>query len=193
VPLAAYRETDLPDALAANIVLTADSVAIRGMYAGPAADARRALSPLWVGEPLTDGWRTMPYTESGTVGGTAPRNFSLQHDVPVAAVVDAVHRGANTVEVRRWGGAITRPGGPIGHRAVPFSVVVDGPEEVAAPVVAHGTGGSFLNWLHDPARTHTAYAAADHARLRAVKAAYDPERVFTPVKSIAPATRAVAA
>jgi FAD/FMN-containing dehydrogenase len=191
--LEAYRAYAMPDALTANIVLTADSVAIRGMYAGTAEDARRALAPLWAGEPVTDGWRTMPYTESGTVGGTAPRHFTLQHDVPTAAVLDAVHLGANTVEVRRWGGAITRPGGPIGHRDVPFSVVVDGPAEAAAPVVAHATGGSFLNWLHDPARTHTAYTAADYARLCAVKAAYDPERVFTPVKSIPPATRAVAA
>jgi FAD/FMN-containing dehydrogenase len=191
--LAAYRDADLPDALTANVVLTADSVAIRGMYAGTAADARRALAPLWPGEPLTDTWRTMSYTESGTVGGTAPRHFTLQHDVPVDAVLDAVDRGATTVEVRRWGGAITRPGGPIGHRDVPFSVVVDGSAEVAAPVVAHATGGSFLNWLHDPARTHTAYTAADYARLREIKAAYDPDRVFTPVKSIPPVVREVAA
>jgi hypothetical protein len=166
------------------------------MYAGPAEDARRALAPLWLGEPVTDGWRTMSYTGSGTVGGTAPHNFTLRHDVPVAAIVDAVHGGANTVEVRRWGGAMARPGadaGPIGHRDVPFSVVVDGPAEVVAPVVANGTGGSFLNWLHDPARTHTAYTAADYARLREVKAAYDPDRVFTPVKSIPPVTCTVAA
>jgi hypothetical protein len=134
----------------------------------------------------------MSYTESGTVGGTAPRHFSLQDGVPVAAVLDAVHRGATTVEVRRWGGAIARPAagaGPVGHRDVPFSVVVDGPAEAAAPVVAHATGGSFLNWLHDPARTATAYTAADWARLREVKAGYDPECVFAPAKRIPPAVR----
>ena len=147
---------------------------LASVYAGTAEDARRALAPLWPGEPVTDTWRTMPYTESGTVGGTAPRNFTLQDDVPVDAVLDAVDRVAATVEVRRWEGAITRPGGPIGHRDVPFSVVVDGSAEAAAPVVAHATGGSFLNWLSDPARTETAYTAADYARLRAITAAYHP-------------------
>ena len=187
--LAAYREADLPDALTANVVLTEDAVAIRGMYAGTEEGARRALAPLWAGEARTDTWRTMPYTESGTVGGTAPRNFTLHHDVPASAAIDAIHRGATTVEVRRWGGAMTRPGGPVGHRDVPFSVVVDGPAEAAAPVAAHATGGSFLNWLHDPARTHTAYTAADYARLRQVKAAYDPDLVFSPAKGIPPAVR----
>jgi FAD/FMN-containing dehydrogenase len=196
--LTVYRDTELPDELTATIVLTPGALAIRGMYAGSAKDARRALAPLFraAGRPGTDGWRTMPYTESGTVGGAAPRHFSLQDDLPVAAVIDAVHRGASTVEVRRWGGAIARPGvdaGPIGHRDVPFSVVVDGPAEAAAPVVARATGGSFLNWLPDPARTHTAYTPADWARLCEVKAAYDPDRVFTPAKAIPPAIRQVAA
>ncbi|GAB1514507.1 FAD-binding oxidoreductase [Actinophytocola sp. KF-1] len=192
--LVAYRDAELPDELTANIVLTPGGLAIRGMYAGAAEDARRALAPLFraAGEPVTDGWRTMSYTESGTVGGVAPRNFSLQRDLPVDAVLAAMDGGATTVEVRRWGGVIARPAacaGPVGHRDVPFSVVVDGPDDAAAPVLAHATGGSFLNWLPDPARTHTAYTAADWARLREIKAAYDPERVFTPVKSIPPAVR----
>jgi FAD/FMN-containing dehydrogenase len=194
--LAAYRDTELPDELTANIVLTQDTLAIRGMYAGTADDARRALAPLFraAGAPVTDGWRAMSYTESGTVGGSAPANFSLQRDLPVDAVLGALRGGAANVEVRRWGGAIARPAagaGPVGHRDVPFSVVVDGPADVVAPVLAHATGGSFLNWLPDPARTHTAYTTADHARLRAVKAAHDPERVFTPVKAIPPAVRPV--
>ncbi|MFI7676672.1 FAD-binding oxidoreductase [Actinophytocola sp. NPDC049390] len=192
--LSVYRDLDVPDELTANIVLTADALSIRGMYAGSAQDARRALAPLFraAGEPVADGWRTMSYTESGTVGGTAPHNFTLQHDVPVEAVLESVRRGATTVEVRRWGGAIARPAadaGPVGHRDVPFSVVVDGAAEAAAPVVAHATGGEFLNWLHDPSRTRAAYTASDWARLREVKAACDPERVFTPAKSIPPAVR----
>lgn len=197
-----YRDSaaDLPDELTANIVLTKDALAIRGMYAGSAQDARRALAPLWrvAGTPVTDGWRTMPYTESGTVGGTAPRHFELLADLPdavVQAAVDAVHGDANTVEVRHWGGAIARPdadAGPAGHRDVPFSVVVDGPAETAAPIRAHATGGSFLNWLHDPARTHTAYTAANYARLQDVKLAYDPDNMFGLAKNIAPAVRAAA-
>jgi FAD/FMN-containing dehydrogenase len=192
--LAWYRDHVLPDELTANIVLTKDSVAVRGMYAGAAEDARRALAPLWrvAGTPVTDGWHTMPYTESGTIGGTAPRQFHYLASLPdtvVTAAIDAVRGDANAVEVRRWGGALSQGDSPVGHRDVPFSVLVDGPAESAAVVAAHATGGSFLNWLHDPARTHTAYTAADHARLRELKLAYDPENMFGLAKNIRPAVR----
>jgi FAD/FMN-containing dehydrogenase len=197
--LAWYRDNaaSMPDELTANVVLTKESVAIRGMYAGVAQDARRALAPLWrvAGAPVTDGWRAMPYTESGTVGGTAPRNFRMLADLPDAvltAAIDAVRGDANAVEVRHWGGAMARPdadAGPISHRDVPFSVVVDGPAELAAPITAHATGGSFLNWLADPTRTDTAYTAADHARLRELKLAYDPTNLFGLAKNIPPAVR----
>ena len=200
--LSFYRDAaaGLPDELTANIVLTKDSVAIRGMYAGSAQDARCALAPLFrvAGTPIADGWRDLAYTDSGTVGGTAPRHFNLLADLPdqvLEAAVDAVRGDANAVEVRHWGGALARPAahaGPIGHRDVPFSVVVDGPADTAAPIAAHATGGSFLNWLHDPARTHTAYTSADYARLRAVKLAYDPDNVFGLAKNIAPAVREAA-
>ncbi len=195
--LAFYRDAaaGLPDELTANIVLTRDSLAIRGMYAGSARDARCALAPLWrvAGTPVTDGWRTMPFTESGTIGGTAPRQFTLVADLSdavIAAAVEAVHGGANAVEVRHWGGAPARAGagaGPVGHRDVPFSVVVDGPAEAARPIAAHATGGVFLNFLHDPARTRDAYTAADHARLREVKLAHDPDNVFGWARNIPPA------
>ena len=193
--LAAYRGIEVPDELTANVALTAESVAIRGMYAGNAEDARRALAPLLrvAGTPVTDDWRDMPYTESGTIGVTTPEHFTLQRDLPVEALLDAINRGANGVEIRPWGGALTRPGGPVSHRGVPFSVLVDGSEEAAAPVVAHATGGSFYNSLQDPARVDAAFTPADYARLRAVKAAYDPDRVFAPVKGIPPAVAEPAA
>jgi FAD/FMN-containing dehydrogenase len=195
--LAGYREVapSLPDELTANIVLTKDAVAIRGMYAGPAADARRALAPLWrlAGEPISDGWRTMPYTESGTVGGTAPVQFTRHTTLPdavLAGALDAVCDGANAVEVRHWGGAMARPTadtGPIGDRSVPFSVAVDG---TSPTIAAHATGGSFLNWLSDRTAVHSAYAPADLAALREIKQVYDPENVFGQAKNIAPAPHA---
>jgi FAD/FMN-containing dehydrogenase len=198
--LACYRDTAaaMPDELTATVVLTKDSVAIRGMHAGSAEEARRALAPLWraAGTPVTDGWRTMPYTESGTIGGTAPHQFHLLADLPdavLAAAIDAVHGEANAVEVRYRGGALSRPGadvGPIGHRDVPFSIIIDGQDD--AVVAAHATGGAFLNWLHDSSRVHTAYTAADYARLRELKLAYDPSNLFGLAKNIPPAVRAVA-
>ena len=195
--LAFYRDAAaaMPDELTANIVLTKDSLAFRGMYAGSAEDARCALAPLFnaAGTPVTDGWRTMPYTESGTVGGTAPRRFDYLADLPdpvITAAIEAVQGDANAIEVRYWGGALSRPAadaGPVGHRDVPFSVVVDGPAD--ATIAAHATGGAFLNWLHDPARTHTAYQAADYPRLRELKLAWDPENMFGLAKNIPPAAR----
>jgi hypothetical protein len=113
-------------------------------------------------------------------------------DAVLTAAIDAVRGDANAVEVRHWGGAMARPdadAGPISHRDVPFSVVVDGPAELAAPITAHATGGSFLNWLADPTRTDTAYTAADHARLRELKLAYDPTNLFGLAKNIPPAVR----
>ena len=194
--LACYRDTapTLPAELTANIVLSKDSVAIRGMYVGPGVAARRALAPLWqvAGEPVTDGWRTMPYTESGTVGGTAPRQFTRHATLPdevLTAAIDAVRGTANAVEVRHWGGAMARPAldaGPIGDRDVPFSVAVDG---ACATIAGHATGGSFLNWLADPAGTHSAYTAADLTWLRRIKADHDPTNLFGLAKNIAPAER----
>ena len=39
-------------------------------------------------------------------------------------------------------------------------------------------GGSFLNFLHDTTRTHTAFTPENHRRLREVKTAYDPGNLF---------------
>lgn len=173
--LARFAEYAMPDALNVSVVVTPDAVALRGVYAGGADDAWRALAPLFLAEPFEDTFRAMPYAETGTIGGTAPRRFELMRDVPV----DALLRTADTaaaVEVKRWGGAIARGRTPAGHRQVPFSVTVDG--EDVAPLAPHVTGGSFLNFLKDTARTRDAYTPADHVRLVELKHAYDPDNVF---------------
>jgi FAD/FMN-containing dehydrogenase len=173
--LARFREYAMPDALNVSVVVEPGAVALRGVYAGGADDAWRALAPLFLAEPFEDTFRVMPYGETGTIGGTAPRRFELLRDVPV----DAVLRTADTaaaVEVKRWGGAIARGTTPAGHRQVPFSVTVDG--EDVRPLAPHVTGGSFLNFLKDTTRTRDAYTAADHARLLELKRAYDPDNVF---------------
>jgi hypothetical protein len=104
--------------------------------------------------------------------------------------------------------------GPVGHRDAPYSVIAaavsecpgdersgdwrsgdgrPGDEQPADALRAlaeglrpHATGGSFLNFLTDPARTRDAYTAADHARLGRVKKAWDPENVFGRVHNIPP-------
>jgi hypothetical protein len=173
--LARFREYAMPEALNVSVVVTRDAVALRGVFAGGPDDAWRALAPLFVAEPLTDSFRPMPYSETGTIGGTAPRRFELLHDVPVEAVLGTADL-ADAVEVKRWGGAIARGTTPAGHRKVAFSVTVDGDD--LGPLAPHVTGGTFLNFLKDPSRTPDAYTAGDYARLQDVKRAYDPDNVF---------------
>jgi FAD/FMN-containing dehydrogenase len=173
--LARFREYAMPDELNVSVVVTPGAVALRGVYAGGADDAWRALAPLFLAEPFTDTFRTMPYGETGSIGGTAPRRFELLQDVPVDAILEDAET-AEALEVKRWGGAIARGSTPAGHRQVPFSVTVDG--EDAGALAPHVTGGSFLNFLKDTSRTRDAYAAADFARLQELKRAYDPDNVF---------------
>lgn len=180
-------------------------VMIKAMYAGDAAAARRLLRPLWsaAGPVLHEDMRAMRYADAA-MGGTPARYLNLFPALPdpvLRALAGAHEDGlASTVEIRHWGGAMADPGpgaGPVGHRDMPFSVIVD----AAVPAVAealrpYGSGGTFLNFLADPGRTSTAYTPENLRRLRSVKAAYDPDNVFrvghniTP--NVVPTSRAVA-
>jgi FAD/FMN-containing dehydrogenase len=204
--IAYYRDSheQRPDELTANIVvmktspvasITGPVLAIRGLYTGDAVDGARALRPLRqvAGTPRYDGFRPMEYAETGTIGGTRPAHLEFFEDLPddvIAAAVDAVHSGrASAVEVRTWGGAMTRStgvAGPVGPRDMRFSVMIDGSPEPL--IAARATGRSFLNWLHDTSRTHTAYTATDYRRLRDMKTRFDPGNLFCRGHNIAPWT-----
>ncbi len=191
-----------PDELGVSVVLQrtgpagGPALALRGLYAGSAGDAVRALQPLWdvAGTPVRDDWRATDYTESGSIGGTAPRGFETYDDLRdalIEAAVDAVSVAGgpvNAVEVRHWGGAIARPSydaGPAAHRDLPFSLTIDGP---ADRFTRWSTGGSFLNWLHDPTRTASAFTRANYAVLRDLKRVWDPDNVFGLTHNIPPAS-----
>jgi FAD/FMN-containing dehydrogenase len=195
-----YREwiADAPDALSTAVLLMhlpdgQRVLAIRAMHAGAGEEARRLLAPLFAaaGPPLVDGMRPMRFADA-SMGGTAPRHLELVRDLP-DAVIEAIvaAQAAPTVEVRHWGGAMARPvpgAGPVGPRDVPLSVIADADVPgLAAALAPHATGGSFLNFLADPARTATAFVPADYEALREVKAAYDPDDVFRVGHAIAPA------
>jgi FAD/FMN-containing dehydrogenase len=186
--LARFRDYAMPEALNVSVVVTPDAVALRGVYAGRADDAWRALAPLFPGEPFKDTFRAMPYSETATIGGTAPRRFELLRDVPVDAILRTAETAA-ALELKRWGGAIARGNTPAGHRQVPFSVTVDGEE--LGPLAPHVTGGSFLNFLKDASRTRDAYTAADFARLLELKRSYDPDNLFGVGHGIVPAPAAM--
>ncbi|ONI75123.1 hypothetical protein ALI144C_40965 [Actinosynnema sp. ALI-1.44] len=180
----------MPEELTCTIALTGEHVAIRATYAGDAVAAERALRPLWqvAGEPTSSTFVEVPVPQA-SVPGTAPRHFdlfrSLSDDV-VRTVVD-IAGDANAIEVRYWAGAITGGTTPAGHRRVPFSIAVDGPQDTAERLWPYATGGSFLNFLHDATAVETAYTAADYQRLREVKAVYDPSNVFSRNMNISPA------
>ncbi|WP_067800844.1 FAD-binding oxidoreductase [Actinomadura formosensis] len=183
-----------PDSLTVTVALTHHPrfgrvVAVRAVHTGPARDGARALRSLWEagGPPLRDGFQAMPYAETETLGGTPPQHFDLYADLPDALIAAIVASDASGIEVRHWGGAMARPApdaGPVGHRDIPFSLTIDGSDASLAP---HATGGSFLNFLHDPSRTADAYTPANLRRLREVKRAYDPQNVFHRNHNIQPA------
>jgi FAD/FMN-containing dehydrogenase len=199
-----YREwiADAPEALSTAVLLMhlpdgQRVLAIRAMHVGESDEARRLLAPLFAaaGPALVDDMRPMRFADAN-MGGTAPRHLDLVADLPdtvIEAVVAA--QAAPTVEVRHWGGAMARPAagaGPVGPRDVPLSVIADADVPgLAAALAPHATGGSFLNFLADPARTATAFAPADYQALREVKAAYDPDGVFCIGHAIAPADAAL--
>ncbi len=207
--LAFYRHwaATQPDALTTTVVVMQQSpkpeidgpvLAIRSFYVGSPAEGERALRPLRrvAGDAIVDKVRPMTYPDAATVGGTAPRQFEMYDALPdplIETVVDAVAGEQPTisaVEVRQWGGAMAWDGadaGPVGHRGTPLSFTIDGSAEASAPLAAYATGGSFLNWLHDPARTADAYTPANYARLREIKRAYDPSNLFRQGHNIPPA------
>jgi FAD/FMN-containing dehydrogenase len=185
--LAFYREWDQPAELSTSIVLTRDVLTVRGLYVGDAAAATRALRPLWdvAGPALSDDFRPSRYADV-RLPGTPPRHFHLFEDLSDAVIATVVDSPANALEVRRWGGAMAATDTAVGHPSVPFSITVDGALEASAPLAPHATGGSFLNFLHDPARTQTAYTPENYRRLQDVKRAYDPDNVFSHGHAIAP-------
>ena len=118
----------------------------------------------------------MPYSETGTIGGTAPAALRVAARHPGRCGPRHRRDQPTPIEVKRWGGAIARGTTPAGHRKVSFSVTVDGDD--LGPLARHVTGGTFLNFLKDTTRTHDAYTASDYARLQELKRAYDPDNVF---------------
>jgi len=183
---------DVPAAVRGRRVLV-----VKVMYAGADLDhARCLLRPLWhaAGPVLVDDVRPVRYADA-SMGGTPARYLDLIPSLsdPVIRTLVGAHADGlvSTVEIRHWGGAIADAGpdaGPVGHRHLPFSIIMDANvPAVAATLRPHGTGGTFLNFLADPGRTASAYTAENLRRLRAVKAAYDPENLFRVGHTIEPA------
>ena len=204
--LAAYRSwiESAPDELSTAIVLMpswpstgAPAFAIRAMSSGSPEAAVDALRPLYraAGAPLWDDFRSAPFADT-RMPGVAPLNFDLFEGLPDPVIdhaVDLVSRPGSrvgAVEVRHWGGAMSRPtpdAGPIGHRHVPLSVIVEGPAEAAEALTPYATGGTFLNFLRDPSRVESAYTADNYRWLQVLKGRLDPDNVLSVNHNITPA------
>jgi FAD/FMN-containing dehydrogenase len=190
--LAVYRDwvDQAPRELSTAVLLTQldgrPALALRLMHAGSAEEAERLIAPLRAaaGPALADGFRETTYA-GAAMGGTPPRHLDLVDDLPDAAIdffVEAVADdgiGAGTIEIRHWGGAIADGDGPVGGRDTRFSAIADSADPALAETLRpHATGGKFLNFLADTTATERAYAPRDLPRLRAIRAAYDPDDVF---------------
>ncbi|GII67411.1 oxidoreductase [Sphaerisporangium krabiense] len=213
--LTRYREwiADAPDALSTAVVLrrVPDTdlfpeavrgrrvVVLKAMYAGASEDAEQHLRPLReaAGPALVDDIRPTTFA-AAAMGGQPARFLDLYHGLPdpvLHALANAVEEDPDSpvsaVEIRHWGGAMADPGpgaGPVGHRSVPLSVIIDADvPELTATLRPYGTGGSFLNFLDDPGNVPAAYTTADYRRLAEVKREYDPANLFRLNHNIAPA------
>jgi hypothetical protein len=194
--------------------------AIRVFSTLGAEETEERIKPLLAaaGPPMMPGLAMMNFTQaSDVIAGPPPpplvarQHIDLFEEMPdglLDVLNDAINPGAtsplNAIEIRHWGGAMSRPGpgaGPVGHRDAPFSVIstamyppsadreriesyVDGLVTRTAPFA---TGGTFLNFLGNPARTETAYTAENYTRLREAKATWDPGNFFHLNHNIPPA------
>jgi FAD/FMN-containing dehydrogenase len=178
----------LPDELSVSVVISKESLVIRALHAGE--NGRAALQPLLdaAGTPVVDRFREMRYSEVPTIGGTPPITFAMFDELSEDTIA-AVVQSDVPVEVKHWGGAIARPShddpGPVSHRDARFVMKIAAP--AADAITAYATGGSFLNFLHDTTRTHTAFTPENYRRLREVKTAYDPANFFHHNHNIPPA------
>jgi FAD/FMN-containing dehydrogenase len=195
--LACYRDwiATAPDELSTAISLVPSwpstgrpAFTIRALSSGSPEDAAAALRPLYraAGAPLWEDFREADFAAT-RMPGVTPLNLDLVESLPdpvIEHVVDAVRVPGGrvaAVEVRHWGGAMARPApdaGPIGHRHVPLSVIIEGPREAAEALAPHVTGGAFRNFLRDPSRVASAYTPEAYQRLSSVKASVDPAGVF---------------
>jgi FAD/FMN-containing dehydrogenase len=172
-------------------------LAIRAMYAGDAADAERALAPLRAvaGPALVEGFSTVAFADA-RMGGTPPRQLELLNGLPdglIGPLVSAIEDSrVNTIELRHWGGAMATGDGAVGHRGAPLSVIADTTDESLSDALQPwATGGTFLNFLSDVSRTASAFTPENYARLRDVKAEWDPDNFFSFGHNIRPAAQAV--
>ncbi len=186
-------------------------------FAGPAAEAERALAPFRaLAEPIADTVRPMPYAgmfpaeEDERRPIAAMRNlfaeeFDLRRAETIIANLETATAPMAVTQIRVLGGAMARvpaDATAFAHRdrALMFHVAAiveraaDLPAQQAwvdslAAALRSERGGAYVNFLGDegPLRVREAYPDGTYERLAAVKARWDPGNVFRLNQNIHPA------
>jgi hypothetical protein len=184
-------------------------------YAGDSGQAEEALRPLReIATPVLDMVQPMPYAvlmdEETPFRGhpMAMRSMFLDHidDLVGATILEGLSRSDSWlpfVQFRVLGGAISRvapDATAYAHRTSPIMVIVARPledEELAArqwteelaTALYQGDDSAYINFFgpHDGDRIEAAYPGETLARLRRIKATYDPTNLFRNNENITPA------
>ena len=186
------------------------AVHVRIVHTGDAAEGERLIAPLRaIGPRLIDQVGPMPYADCGSIYRDPPMPHAYQGASVLPSTLDtdallAAARAAadnSVLEVRHLGGALSRPAevpNAVGHRSARYLLrCVSGPiddavhEDIYRTALAGQPVARRLNFLYGQASTTDKVAdcfePADLARLRALKAEYDPANTFGINYNIAPA------
>jgi FAD/FMN-containing dehydrogenase len=177
---------DAPDEVAASLLVTASGVHVFGAGTDdlPSGAAKRTVVDL----PFREAKRWLAEHGPGEIEEGPSKSEFFRAALPRDAIEALVaNPGEGELDFSPWGGAYNRvapDATAFPHRAERFLLKLTGEREwlrrayeITHP---HGSGGAYVNFpdseLDDP---HTAYYGSNLERLRRVKAAYDPDRVFT--------------
>lgn len=194
--------------------------AIAGMYDGPVAEADALLAGIRAASPALDAFETTTYAAFNSSLDDPPgyRNWwTAEHLADLTPeAIETIHARAADLPgepaqlfIVAWGGAMSRVGddhsplrarrpGFVVHPLLLWSDPADDERNIA-----HGrayrddlrslaTGDAYLNFLGDEGedRRVAQFGAANHRRLTEIKAAWDPENLFSGNQNIRPATHA---
>jgi FAD/FMN-containing dehydrogenase len=183
-------------------------VVIDGAFAGPVAEADATLAPLRALEPFIDGWapcepaalsyvhmdpeEPMPAVSDAFMLAELP-------DQAIAELLALVGPGSDSplmaVELRHLGGALARPHagqgarGPIDGQYLGFLATAAMSAELVQAARARGervvaamrrwsARASYLNFVEQPTCASELFEPAAYERLRAIRAAVDPDGLF---------------
>lgn len=185
-------------------------VHVRVAHLGSAEEGEELLRPMRAAAPVVlDEVGEMPYTSVADIHrdpvDPMPYNercITLREldEAAVDRLLAVAGPGADAddlmVELRLLGGALGRPSpvpNAVGNRDAAFTLatLAPGPTRVLDALAEWGTGGRYLNFLSGPDTADEEWVRAcwppeTHARLTALKRAYDPQNLFRANHNILP-------